>query len=66
MPRHPEVHFRLKPQDDKGQGSVYLQFIYNRNRLFYSFGQIVDFNDWNPHKQRVKKRIKQLQMASIH
>jgi len=58
MPRHLEVHFRLKPKDKKGKCSIYLQFIYNGNRLFYSFGQIVGFNDWNFNKQRVKRNDK--------
>src|ERR1700730_3624431 len=58
MPRHPEVHFRLKPEDENGNCSIYLQFIYNGNRLFYSFGQVVNTKDWNSNKQRVKRKAK--------
>jgi len=56
MPRQPEVHFRLKPKDSNGKCCIYLQFIYNGNRLFYSFGQVIYFKDWNLSKQRVKKK----------
>ncbi len=58
MPRLPEVHFRLKPKSQKGDCSVYLQFIYSGNRLFYSFGQAVYYEDWNFNKERVKKKEK--------
>ncbi len=57
MPRQPEVHFRLKPKE-KGKRSIYLQFIYNGNRLFYSFGQTINLKDWNEEKERVKKKDK--------
>ncbi len=56
MPRHPQVHFRLKPVDENGKCSIYLQFLYNRNRLFYSFGQTVKPGDWNESRQRVKRK----------
>jgi integrase len=60
MPRQPEVHFRLKPVTksgkSKGKASIYLQFVYNGNRLFYSFGQSIKPEDWNPAKERVKKK----------
>lgn len=56
MPRQPEVHFRLKPEDDNGKSSIYLQYIYSGHRLFYSFGQRVKPADWNTGKQRVKKK----------
>lgn len=59
MPRKPEVHFRLKPVHKTGNGktrSIYLQFLYDRNRLFYSFGQTINSKDWNPNKQRVKNK----------
>ena len=59
MPRHPEVHFRLKTKNKKGHCALYLQFIYNRNRLFFSFGQSVNFDDWNFNKERIRKRIRQ-------
>src|ERR1035437_1138490 len=55
MPRQPEVHFRLKPRE-KGKRPIYLQFVYNGNRLFYSFGQTIDSKDWNADKERVKKK----------
>ncbi|KAA9042045.1 site-specific integrase [Ginsengibacter hankyongi] len=58
MPRHPEVHFRLKAKNKKGDCAIYLQFIYNRNRLFFSFGQSVNFDDWNFNKERIKKKDK--------
>ncbi len=72
MPRQPEVHFRLKPQLEKKLNpkdgkklnpkeenikcSIYLQFIYNGNRLYYSFGQTIQSDNWNFNKQRVKKK----------
>jgi integrase len=57
MPRQPVVHFRLKPKDSNGQSIVYLQFIYQGRRLFYSFGQSVRPEDWNEKKQRVKNKL---------
>ena len=54
MPRNAQVHFRLKPEDDHGKSLIYLQFLYNKKRLFYSFGQRVNKKDWNKSKQRVK------------
>ncbi len=56
MPRQPQVHFRLKPVDENGKCTIYLQFLYNRYRLFYSFGQTVKPGDWNKGRQRVKKK----------
>ncbi len=56
MPRQPVVHFRLKPADNKGLSIIYLQFIYQGRRLFYSFGQSVKTEDWNEKKQRVKNK----------
>jgi hypothetical protein len=56
MPRKPQVHFRLKPEDKNGESLIYLQFIYDRNRLFYSFGQSINPKDLNSNKQRVKKK----------
>jgi Arm DNA-binding domain len=55
MPRHSEVHFRLKAKNKKGDCALYLQFIYNRNRLFFSFGQSVNFDDWNFNKNKEKR-----------
>ena len=55
MPRHPEVHFRLKPKTI-GKRSIYLQFVYNGNRLFYSFGQTINPSDWNEKTECVKKK----------
>ncbi len=40
----------------KGKANIYLQFIYNTNRLFFSFGQSIKPADWNPGKERVKKK----------
>ena len=59
MPRQPQVHFRLKikgKEDKNAKYPIYLQFIYNGNRLFYSFGQMVHPGDWNASKQRVKRK----------
>ena len=56
MPRQPEVHFRLKPVNKSGKANIYLQFVYNGHRLFYSFGQSISPADWNPGKERVKKK----------
>lgn len=33
---------------------IYLQFLYNKQRLFFSFGQKVSPSNWNSKKQRVK------------
>lgn len=64
MPRKPQVHFRLKPvptgkknttSNKKRKCSIFLDFAYERNRLFYSFGQSINPNDWNSNKERVKK-----------
>ena len=57
MPRLPTIHFRLKQPDKKGISNIYLQFIYNKRRLFYSFGQSVKQADWNEKKQRVKNKL---------
>jgi integrase len=54
MPRNPQVHFRLKPKDEDGKSLIYLQFLYNKNRLFFSFGQKIKPSSWNENKQRVK------------
>lgn len=56
MPRKPIVHFRLKPEDSTGLCMIYLQFIYQGRRLFYSFGQSIKPADWNEKKQRVKNK----------
>ncbi len=54
MPRNPQVHFRLKPPDEQNKSLIYLQFLYNKHRLFYSFGQRINSKNWNAGKQRVK------------
>ena len=56
MPRKPVVHFRLKPEDSTGLSIIYLQFIYQGRRLFYSFGQSIKTADWNEKKERVKNK----------
>lgn len=57
MPRTSEVQFYLKPAP-KGEKNakrlIFLQFKYNRQKLFFSFGQRVTTAAWNPSKQRVK------------
>jgi integrase len=55
MPRLPEVHFRLKPKDEDGRCLIYLQFLYSKQRLFFSFGQKIKLEQWNAGKERVKK-----------
>lgn len=57
MPRVPAIHFRLKAPDKKGLSNIYLQFIYNKRRLYYSFGQSVKQLDWNDKKERVKNKL---------
>lgn len=54
MPRSPQVNFRLKPKDADGLSLIYLQFLYNKHRLFFSFGQKISPSNWNNNKQRVK------------
>ena len=59
MPRQPQVHFRLKiagKPDKETLYPIYLQFIYNGNRLYYAFGQMIRIKDWNESKQRIKKK----------
>lgn len=56
MARQPVVHFRLKPTDRDGLSIIYLQFIYQGRRLFYSFGQSIKPSDWNENKERVKNK----------
>lgn len=56
MPRQPEIHFRLKPKNKLGTCSIYLQFIYNRRRLFYAVGQSIKPGDWYKNKERVKNK----------
>ncbi len=57
MPRQPVVHFRLKPEDQNGFSVIYLQFVYHKRRLFFSFGQTIRPSDWNEKKQRVKNKL---------
>lgn len=57
MPRQPVVHFRLKPEDQNGFAVIYLQFVYHKRRLFFSFGQTIRPGDWNDKKQRVKNKM---------
>jgi integrase len=62
MPRSSEVQFYLKPipkelsksEAKKYKRLIYLQFKYNRNKLFFSFGQRVTTDSWNELKQRVR------------
>lgn len=55
MARNSEVNFRLKSIGHDGKGLIYLQFLFNKQRLFFSFGQKIAPANWNPNKQRVKK-----------
>jgi len=57
MARQPIVHFRLKTADRTGLSIIYLQFLYQGRRLFYSFGQSVRPADWNENKERVKNKL---------
>lgn len=56
MPRTPEVNFYLKPVGPDGKSLIFLNFKYSNNRLFYSFGEKISPSDWNPKKQRAKKK----------
>lgn len=53
MARRSQIHFRLRERDPEGNCGIYLHFVYNRRRLYYSFGQRVNYKDWNEGKQRV-------------
>src|SRR4051794_30373778 len=53
----PEVNFHIKPADSNGKSLIYLQFLFNKQRLFYSFGQKVNPEDWSKKKQRVKNKM---------
>lgn len=54
MPRSPQVHFRLEPKDDDNKALIYLQFLYNKRRLYFSFGQKIKVGNWSEGKERVK------------
>lgn len=56
MPRNPEVNFYLKPIDAEGKALIFLNFKYNGNRLFFSFGERIRPADWNANKQRAKRK----------
>ena len=56
MPRHPQVHFRLKPGKE-AKRLIYLDFAYNKQRLKYSFGQFIAPNDWNKNKEISKNKL---------
>lgn len=56
MPRNPEVNFYLKPVDKEGKALIYLNFKYNNNRLFFSFGERINPNDWDEKKQLAKNK----------
>jgi integrase len=58
MARRPIVHFRLKKPPIDGVCTIYLEFIYNTRRLYYSFGQSVKITEWNEKKERVKNTNK--------
>ena len=58
MARRPIVHFRLKKPPKDGECTIYLEFLYNKRRLFYSFGQSVKITEWNEKKERVKNTNK--------
>jgi integrase len=57
MPRNPEVNFYLKPIDKEGKSLIFLNFKYNKKRLFFSFGERIKPKDWNENKQRSKQTI---------
>jgi integrase len=56
MPKLPEVHFRLKPVDEEGKCIIYMQFLYNGERLFFSFGEKIKKTDWSTAKERAKNK----------
>lgn len=67
MPRNSEVNFNLKfPKGITKQIAeknnidclIFLNFKYSKQRLFYSFGEKIKFNDWNEDKQRAKIKKK--------
>ncbi len=45
-----------KTQKEKEEFLIYLQFIYNGRRLYYSFGQTVELGNWNKGMERVKNK----------
>jgi hypothetical protein len=47
MARKPVVHFRLKKPPIDEVCKIYLEFLYNKRRLYYSFGQSVNITEWN-------------------
>ncbi len=56
MPRPPQVHFRLEPEDENKMSLIYLQFLYNKRRLYFSFGQKIKVSNWNYEKEEVKSK----------
>ncbi len=57
MPRNSEVNFYLKPADANGKALIFLNFKYNNERFFFSFGERIRPEDWNSKKQRPKKAL---------
>ncbi len=56
MPRNSEVNFYLKPTGSKGLSLIFLNYKYNKQRLFFSFGERINSKDWNEKKQRARNK----------
>jgi len=70
MARQPEIQYRLVKKVEPGEKptpkgqkrkilkdslySIYLQYCYHNNRVFYPVGQSIKGGDWNQDKQEVK------------
>jgi hypothetical protein len=37
--------------------SIFLQFLYSGQRLYYSFGQMIDWDNWDKKKEQVKNKL---------
>src|SRR5688500_8176457 len=48
------TNFYLKKPEQSGNSLIYLQFMYNGQKLTFTFGQNINPKDWNYKKQRVK------------
>lgn len=71
MPRQPRPHFRLRQEDRVSKRKltvtaqkalnesclIYLEFIYRKQRLFYSFGHFINPANWDHKLERVKNKL---------
>ncbi|OYU53818.1 MAG: hypothetical protein CFE25_17135 [Chitinophagaceae bacterium BSSC1] len=66
MPRNPQVNFYLQPAGTDKKALIFLNFKYNKQRLFYSFGERIDPKDWDLKRQRGLEKLKLLTQEGEH